>query len=136
MPVAALRMRALDHMGHLSNDATLRDAGFSPGMGVVRKSDDTHGIIKSMTATTVHVTIDGKEMAASAESFLNREWKAWKAPAGPKTAEDWLTKTRTCSTEMFIVAIKGRVIHLLCAESSMLKDLKGKAGVSLCGQIS
>ena len=42
-----LRLRTLDSMGRISNAAMLKDAGFTEGMTVYRKSDATTATIET-----------------------------------------------------------------------------------------
>lgn len=110
---AALRLRNLDASGRLFNDAMLKDAGFTVGMTVKRKSDDVQGEIKSMSGSHVTLLVEGAEKTASSESFLNGDWKEVRCKPEAEEITDWMTFQPSCSEEFFLAALKGKVIHHL-----------------------
>lgn len=79
----------MDSDGKSADAALLTDKGFAVGMQVKRKSDGLEGTIKQMTPKNVLLMVGGIEKSASAESFLNSEWKEVVIKADPVKIPDW-----------------------------------------------
>ena len=99
------------------------EKGFQVGMQVKRKSDEVTGIIKAMAADSVIRMVAGVEKQASAASFLQNEWKqvAVKAPA--EKIENWGKHAPEHSTDLFISALKGKIMHQLHQKSPKVETL-------------
>lgn len=91
----------------------LKEAGFTIGMTVKRKSDDVQGEIKSMSGSQVILLVEGAEKTASSESFLNGDWKQVRCKPEAEEFIDWMKFQPSCSEEFFLAAMKGKVIHHL-----------------------
>eukprot|EP00435_Cladocopium_sp_Y103_P012797 s5330_g3.t1 len=62
-------------MGRISNAAMLKDAGFTEGMTVHRKSDDTIATIEKMAAGSITLKVGDALKTCSSDSFLKGDWK-------------------------------------------------------------
>lgn len=120
------RIRQFDADGSLTNDVRLKEMGFAPGDHVQRKQDKLVGVIEKLTAKKVTVKLgDGSVKSASADSFVNREWRVVQAkdPAVPVT---WAPSAPMHSVEFTLAQVKGFVIQKLWEQAQADNPLESK----------
>ena len=103
--------------GSLTNTALLRDKGFSENQHVRRK-DGVVGMVKSLSAEKVILQTDKGEVQASAESFLNGEWKLTTLNAPAEEVLNWFEPSQT--TEWQLGVLKAQMLIQLDAHNETM----------------
>ena len=115
----------MDSDGKSADAALLTDKGFAVGMQVKRKSDGLEGTIKQMTPKNVLLMVGGIEKSASAESFLNSEWKEVVIKADPVKIPDWSQHSPEKNPHFFVEVLNGQILKEIYAKA------KGQASLPL-----
>lgn len=115
----------MDSDGKSADAALLTDKGFAVGMQVKRKSDGLEGTIKEMTPKNVLLMVGGIEKSASAESFLNSDWKEVVIKADPVKIPDWSQHSPEQNPHFFVEVLNGQILKEIYAKA------KGQASLPL-----
>lgn len=113
----ALRLRALDSSGRISNAAMLKDKGFTEGMIVHRKSDDTIATIEKMAAGSITLKVGAELKTCSSESFLKGDWKPSREKAEAEKI-DWLPHSPQHSREHLVAAMRSKVVYTMYVKAT------------------
>eukprot|EP00435_Cladocopium_sp_Y103_P018183 s4510_g4.t1 len=92
-------------MGRISNAAMLKDAGFTEGMTVHRKSDDTIATIEKMAAGSITLKVGDALKTCSSDSSLKGDWKPSREKAEAEKI-DWLPHSPQNSREHLVAAMR------------------------------
>ena len=116
--VMPLRLRTLDSMGRISNAAMLKDAGFTEGMTVYRKTDDTTAVIQTMAAGQITLKVGDALKTCSSESFLKGSWKPSRDKAEPEKIDSWLRYSPQNSKEHMVAAMRAKVVYTMYVKAT------------------
>ena len=111
-----LKLRTLDSMGRISNAAMLKDVGFTEGMTVYRKSDETIATIEKMAAGSITLKVGASLKTCSSESFLKGDWKPSREKAEAEKI-NWLLHSPQNSREHLVAAMRSKVLYTMYAKT-------------------
>ena len=108
------RITEMDSHGTVTNKQQLVAAGgFSPGMTVLRRADQTKGVIKAITHEGVVLKLweTDEEVVASCDSFLKGKWREVKEKAPRKSIDDWGKISQDESLPWHMSMLRAKIMH-------------------------